>query len=350
MYTYMTLIDVRLLATYSSLIFLGIIYSYAWKKLYTRAIDAQSLVKVSFFEALRSPGYLLLLIYAIDASFPYMPKALMVEFGLTESSFKAFFPISVTVFILWVFNQFLTQIQNRIKALEKSQIVPNAQAWVSACKLGRIISAVIFAFVLMYHLKIPMGQLLAPTAIGALALSFASQDVLSNVFGGLVVLCDRPFSVGDFVQIGSEEVGTVSYIGWRMTEVQLMNGRILHVPNGIITKSVVTNYSDKTHWFVQKEFGLRYQDFEQSAAVAREITEWLRAHKSIHKRKVSFANVFELEESSVVIRVRVYLKSSISTSDWYNFVEELLLTIHTIVKKQDADFAFPTRTVLMDNK
>ena len=48
-----------------------------------------------------------------------------------------------------------------------------------------------------------MGQILAPTAVGALALSFASKDVLSNVFGGIMVMCDRPFVVGDYVSITS---------------------------------------------------------------------------------------------------------------------------------------------------
>jgi MscS family membrane protein len=221
---------------------------------------------------------------------------------------------------------------------------------VSACKFGRFLSILAFLLVTLSFFEIPMGQILAPTAIGALALSFASKDVLSNVFGGVMVMCDRPFAVGDYVKIANTDEGTVRYIGWRMTEVALRNGRILHVPNGLVTTSTVTNYSEKTHWFVQKEIGIRYQDLPVAKDVANAIEKWINEHALTNQRRVSFARVYNFADSSVTIRVRVYLKSSINTKQWYIFTEELLMKVCEVVNSHGADFAFPTRTVIMDGQ
>lgn len=344
------LFDPKLFLIYVFLFIFAVLYSYVWHRLYQRSTQSNLLIDTSFLKAIHYPMYGLFILYAIRATIPYIPEWFLIEFELTEQSFVPVFPVGFMILTLWAFNQFLSNIQDRIIAIEKNEPVPNGGAWISACKLGRVVSIMVFALTVLYYFKIPTGQFMAPAAISALALSFASQDVLSNVFGGLVVLCDRPFSVGDFVRIASYEEGTVRYIGWRMTEIQLRNGRILHVPNGLITKSVVTNYTEKTHWFVQKEFGVRYEDFAKSPKIAEALTEWIKNHPYANHRRSSFARVFELEDSSVTIRVRVYLKSSIKTEQWYEFVQDLLLAINDTVKKHKGDFAFPTRTVLLEDK
>ena len=138
---------------------------------------------------------------------------------------------------------------------------------------------------------------------------------------------DLKLKVGDYVVIGGQDEGTVRYIGWRMTQVNLRNGRILHVPNGVITTSAVTNYSEKTHWFVQKDIGLRYQDLHLAAEIAKDIEDWVEKHMLTNRRQVSFANLYDFGDSSVNIRVRVYLKNTITTKQWYSFTEEMLLYI-----------------------
>lgn len=344
------IINVQLMAIYLILLIVAMVYGFAWQQLYDRKVKAGLLVDTSFLEALHIPGYLLIVLYAFKSSIPYLPMWLLDILSLTTENFSIVFPVGFIILVLGVINHALSNIQMHILAAEKSEPFPNASAWISACKLGQVISILIFAIALMYYLKIPMAQLLAPTAIGGLAITFAAKDMLANVFGGLMVMCDRPFSEGDYVTISNHDEGTVRYIGWRVTEIQLRNGRILTVPNGIITNSVVTNYSKKTHWFVQKEFGIRYDDFKQASKIAEALTEWIKEHPQVNRRRVSFAHVFELEDSSIVIRVRVYLKSSLNTKQLYEFTESLLMQINTTVKKHKADFAFPTRTVLMEKK
>lgn len=324
----------------------AIVYRQIWKTLHRRASQTHSILDTAFLEAIHKPFYALVLLFMVYASVPMFTASVFeVDPNLTDM----ILPFGFAFFVLIVFNQFLSNIQATIVRIEKNDVMPNSGAWVSACKVGRLISILGFVLVMMSLFNIPMGQVLAPTAVGALALSFASKDLLSNVFGGLMVMMDRPFSVGDYVKIGNNEEGTVRYIGWRMTEVQLLNGRILHVPNGVITTAVVTNFSEKTHWYVQKEIGVRYQDLAVSPIIAQHIEAWISQHAYTNQRRVSFAKVFNLSESSVTIRIRVYLKSSINSKQWYMFVEELLLQVGEIVKAQGADFAFPTQTIHMES-
>ncbi len=334
-----------------TLLMLGIAfitYRQLWKHLHKRSMKTKSFIDTSFLQALHGPFYFLLIIATVSTSVAYIPDAFYEYIGKEPKHFRLLMPIGFTVFLLLVFNRFLTNVQATIIKIEKNEVMANAHAWISACKLGRLMSILIFALVLFSMFDIPTAQILAPTAMGALALSFASKDILSNVFGGVMVMCDRPFVVGDYVKIGSTEEGTVRYIGWRMTEVQLQTGRILHVPNGLVTTSTVMNFSEKTHWFVQKEIGLRYQDLDVAADVAKKIETWILAHGYTNKRRVSFARLFNFGDSSIIIRVRVYLNSSISAKQWYMFIEELLLQVHKTVSEAGADFAFPTRTVMIE--
>ena len=160
-------------------------------------------------------------------------------------------------------------------------------------------------------------------------------------------MCDRPFVVGDYVSIWPGEEGTVRAIGWRTTEIQLQNGRILHVPNGLLATTMVTNYTEKSYWFVQKEFGLRYEDLGVAKDVAEGVEQWVVNHSLANRRRVHFARVFKLSDSAVVIRVRVHLINTITVKDWYMFNEELIYVVKDIVEKHKADFAFPTRTIHM---
>jgi MscS family membrane protein len=312
-----------------------------------RAERYESIWLDAFASSLLTPFYIVVAALWINQLLLSVPSSIRNLVQDFKHIVEVFLSLAFAVAILLLINQYLSNIQDRIIKIERNQSFPNSTAWLTACKLGRLISVIVFVIVFLNMLSVPIGQLLAPTAVGALALSFASKDVLSNVFGGLMVMCDRPFVVGDYVSIRPGEEGTVRAIGWRTTEIQLQNGRILHVPNGLLATTMVTNYTEKSYWFVQKEFGLRYEDLRVAKDVAEEVEKWVLNHSLANRRRVHFARVFKLSDSAVVIRVRVHLVNTITVKDWYMFNEELIYIVKDIVEKHKADFAFPTRTIHM---
>jgi len=103
------------------------------------------------------------------------------------------------------------------------------------------------------------GQLLATSAVGAVIMGFAVQDTLSNFFAGLALQIDRPFKPGHWIEVGPFQ-GRVKEITWRATKIQTKAGNLVIVPNNIVGKEAINNYSEPaapTRLFV--EVGTGYQ-------------------------------------------------------------------------------------------
>jgi len=88
-------------------------------------------------------------------------------------------------------------------------------------------------------------QLLATSAVGAVVLGFALQDTLGNLFAGLAIQIEKPFRVGHWIQI-SEREGQVHEITWRATKLRTKAGQFLIVPNSVIAKDPILNFSEPT--------------------------------------------------------------------------------------------------------
>jgi small-conductance mechanosensitive channel/CRP-like cAMP-binding protein len=88
-------------------------------------------------------------------------------------------------------------------------------------------------------------QLLTTSAVGAVVVGFALQDTLGNLFAGLAIQIEKPFRVGHWVAVGAHE-GQVQEITWRATKLRTKAGQFLIVPNGVISKEPILNYSEPT--------------------------------------------------------------------------------------------------------
>ena len=90
--------------------------------------------------------------------------------------------------------------------------------------------------------EIDITPLLAGAGIGALALALAAQEILGNLFGGVIIAFDKPFRIGDRVKIDTF-FGDVMSIGLRSTRIKTLDNQIITVPNAKVTSSVVINYA-----------------------------------------------------------------------------------------------------------
>ena len=88
-------------------------------------------------------------------------------------------------------------------------------------------------------------QLLTTSAVGAVVVGFALQDTLGNFFSGLAIQIDKPFRVGHWLRVGDRE-GRVEEVTWRATKLRTKAGQFLIVPNSVIAKDPVLNYSEPT--------------------------------------------------------------------------------------------------------
>lgn len=109
-------------------------------------------------------------------------------------------------------------------------------------RLLKFFGAAITIIILLDNLGYDVTTLIAGLGIGGLAVALAAQDLLSNLFGGISVVTDKPFKVGDRIRFDKYE-GFVEDVGLRSTKIRTVEGSQLIVPNSILTKSVVENVS-----------------------------------------------------------------------------------------------------------
>jgi small-conductance mechanosensitive channel/CRP-like cAMP-binding protein len=102
-------------------------------------------------------------------------------------------------------------------------------------------------------------QLFTTSAVGAVVVGFALQDTLGNLFAGLAIQIEKPFRVGHWIRVADRE-GQVQEITWRATKLRTKDGEFLIVPNSVVSKDPVLNYSEPTVAnSVSVEVGVSYQ-------------------------------------------------------------------------------------------
>ncbi len=195
---------------------------------------------------------------------------------------------------------------------------------------------------------ISLTGLLTFGGVGGLIVGLASKDLLSNFFGGLMLYLDRPFKVGDWISSPDRDIqGTVERIGLRMTMIRSFESRPIYVPNSVFSSIVVINPSRMKNRRIYETIGLRYKDADKMRKVVARVKEMLENHPDIEPRAGLMVNFDAFADSSLNFFIYTFTK----TINWarYNDVkQDVMLKIVDIVYEEGADFAFPTRTIVLE--
>ena len=174
------------------------------------------------------------------------------------------------------------------------------------------------ASVFFGHFGIDITIVAGALGIGGLALSLAAQDTLADVISGFTILFDRPFRVGDRIEIPNEGTwGDVVEIGTRTTRIRTRDNRMVVVPNSTIGKSQVVNYTypDPTYR-VQMDIGIGYgQDIEK---VRKIIVDTVRQLEGVLPNRPVDALYNEMGASAMTFRVRWWIRSYEDTRRFYD--------------------------------
>ncbi len=147
--------------------------------------------------------------------------------------------VLVAIFLVWIVKRVINRFQ--VSDAEKS---PQTKFVLSFLKTFFKVSIWIIAIVmLMSNLGFKVGAFLAGLGIGGLAIALAAKETLANILGGIMIFIERPFTIGDTIQIGSMQAGKVVDMTWRTT--RLINPFDYHisVPNSQVAESSILNYT-----------------------------------------------------------------------------------------------------------
>ena len=126
------------------------------------------------------------------------------------------------------------------KLLAKTRLDERVQGYISAG--AKAVLYIIAGLIVVDSLGIPITSLVALLSVGSLGITLAAEDILGNVAGGLVLLSSRPFSIGDFIEVGGTS-GTVQEISLNHTKLETPDGLMVMLPNQELASSQLTNYT-----------------------------------------------------------------------------------------------------------
>ena len=185
--------------------------------------------------------------------------------------------------------------------------------------------------------------IIAGLGVGGLAIALAAQPNIENLIGGLSLFADRPVRVGDFCKYG-DDVGTIEAIGIRSTRIRGIDRTLTTIPNGVLSKMPVVNFTLRDRMLLKTVIGLRYETTpEQLRHVVAKLRELLLAHPMVtpEPSRVRFAG---FGESSLNVEVFAY----VGTKDWNEFLEvqeDIYLRMIDVIAASGTGFAFPSQTL-----
>jgi small-conductance mechanosensitive channel len=134
------------------------------------------------------------------------------------------------------------------------------------------------AILVLGTLGVEVTPLLAGLGIGGIAVGFALQRILGDVFCSVAILLDRPFEVGDFIEAGAY-LGTVERIGVKTTRVRSLGGEEIIFPNSDLIQSRIRNFTRMTERRMSFRFGVAYStpatSVERIPGLVRDVIEGL---------------------------------------------------------------------------
>jgi MscS family membrane protein len=230
--------------------------------------------------------------------------------------------------------------------LKESQFGVTAWDKVSMVQLGRklskIMTVIVGALVVFHIAGINLPAVLAGLGIGGIAVAFAAQKTLENLFGGVMIISDQPIHVGDFCRVG-EYLGHVESIGLRSTRIRTLERTVVSVPNGQLALMSLENYRMRDKIWFHHILRLRYETTaEQLRYVLAEIRRMLYQHPKIETSSARIRLV-GLGSSSLDVDVFAYVLET-SYTTFLEIQEDLLLRIMEIVEASGSGLALPSQT------
>ena len=192
-------------------------------------------------------------------------------------------------------------------------------------------------------LGLHITPLLGALGVGGIGFAFAAQNTLENLFGSVTVVLDRPFSVGDWVQIDGVD-GSVEEVGLRSTRVRTFYNSLVSIPNAKLTTAIVDNYGERNYRRFKATLGLRYETSPEQVEAFCSGVKALVMDRTDTRKDVCYVELNSFGDSS--LNVLLYMFFDCETwADELRGRHELMLDILRLAQGLKVEFAFPTQTL-----
>ena len=199
---------------------------------------------------------------------------------------------------------------------------------------------------------IPVGPIIAGLGVFGIAVGLGAQDLFQNLIAGILILTEKRFQPGEWIAVDGICEGTVEKINFRSTLIRRFDKSPMYVPNSKLSDNAVTNFSRMTHRRIKWAVGVEYRTtVDQLKYIRDEIEAYLWASPEFAKPPATalFVRVDTFNASSIDFLIYTFTNTT-NWGQWLELKERLALEIMEIIEKAGTGFAFPSRTVYMQQQ
>lgn len=214
--------------------------------------------------------------------------------------------------------------------------------------ISKLLKALVYtagAFVVLSELGYDLGGLAAGLGIGSAALALAAQDFVKSIIGGVSIITDKTFEIGDFIEVGTFQ-GTVIDLTFRSTKIKDLSNAIIAIPNSVIVTEYVKNWSKLENR--RLEMKLRLDLNSSTETINRcmsNITTMLKTDKDIIEKTVS-VRLSNIDNDANIVLIVAYINTALY--DEYMLIKERInCNILEILEKENIELVYPTQKVYM---
>lgn len=212
----------------------------------------------------------------------------------------------------------------------------------------KLISFGAYVIALLWILSIwgvQIGPLLAGLGIGGLAVAFALQPVLSNIFSGISLILDKSIKEGDIINLEGDVSGIIYDIGIRSTKIKSWSNEIIIIPNSKLVDSKITNLDQPDRTIrVEIKFGVAYGS--KIEKVKKLALNCLKRKKHVLKEPAPYVWFTEMGDSSLNFVLRFYADD---ISNKWELHQKVITQLYDDLNKAKINIPFPQREIWVHN-
>lgn len=265
---------------------------------------------------------------------PYLSKIIDIALLLIITYVIAIITTAVIEFTLVRYSEKVNTDSNKQFAIH----------WIN--KLAKTLIWIIAIIIFLQNLGVEIGALVAGLGVGGIAVAFAAQAILEDIFSYFTIFFDRPFEVGDFINTG-EFMGTVEYIGLRTTRLRSISGEQLIFPNKDLTNSRVKNFKAmeqrRVLFRINVTYNTTFEHLKEIPNIVRSIIEEQTDTRFDRGHFTSYG------DSGLNFEFVYYVLTG-EYNRYMDIQQDINYRIKEVFDKEGIHFAFPTRTLYMQNQ
>ena len=209
----------------------------------------------------------------------------------------------------------------------------------------KILVYIVAGFIIVSEFGYNLGGLVTGVGISSVVIALAAQDLAKSLFGGLCIILDKPFSIGDYIVVNNYE-GVVEDVTFRTTRIRNLENELIIIPNSEITADYISNWSKRNSRKYEMNLVLELgTSIEKIVDFKNAVLLVLQNENHVLKENIRI--YFDtISDNGFDVKINCYT-DILPYNDFLNYKEELNLKILNLLQIKNIELAYDSKTIYL---